>query len=84
MHTMNSMVRSRINMTVQRQGSLRRNGYGLTLSWRLEEKTYKVMGGSGALSIALGVVSLVVGVASGVLLVISGAKLLAGRNKILF
>ena len=50
----------------------------------MEEKTYKVMGGSGALSIALGVVSLVVGEASGVLMVISGAKLLAGRNKILF
>ena len=50
----------------------------------MEEKTYKSMGGSGALSIAVGVVSLVVGVASGVLLIISGAKLLAGRNKILF
>lgn len=50
----------------------------------MEEKTYKTMGGSGALSIALGVVVLVVGVASGVLLVISGAKLLAGRSKILF
>lgn len=50
----------------------------------MEEKTYRTMGGSGALNIAVGVVALVVGVASGVLLIISGAKLLAGRNKILF
>ena len=50
----------------------------------MEERTYKVMGGSGALNIALGVVTMVVGVAGGVLLFISGAKLLAGRNKILF
>ena len=48
----------------------------------MEERTYKVMGGSGALNIAVGVVALVVGVASGVLLLISGAKLLAGRSKI--
>ncbi len=50
----------------------------------MEEKTYKTMGGSGALNIAVGVVVLVVGVASGVLLVISGARLLSGRSKILF
>lgn len=50
----------------------------------MEERTYKTMGGSGALNIAVGVVTLVVGVASGVLLIISGAKLLAGRSKILF
>ena len=50
----------------------------------MEEKTYKTMGGSCALNIAVGVVALVVGIASGVLLIISGAKLLAGRNKILF
>ena len=35
---------------------------------KMEERTYKVMGGSGALNIAVGVVALVVGVASGVLL----------------
>lgn len=51
---------------------------------KMEERIYKVMGGSGALNIAVGVVTLVVGVASGVLLLISGAKLLAGRSKILF
>lgn len=51
---------------------------------RMEEKTYKTMGGAGALNITVGVVALVAGIASGVLLIISGAKLLAGRNKILF
>lgn len=50
----------------------------------MEERIYKLMGGSGVLNIAVRVVVLVVGVASGVLLVISGAKLLAGRSKLLF
>lgn len=50
----------------------------------MEERTYKIMGGAGALNLAFGVVIMVVGIAGGVLLVISGAKLLAGRNKILF
>ena len=50
----------------------------------MEERTYKIMGGSGALNISVGVVVLVVGVASGILLMIGGAKLLAGRSKIIF
>lgn len=50
----------------------------------MEEKTYKTMGGAGALNIAVGTVVLVVGVASGILLLIGGARLLAGRSKILF
>lgn len=50
----------------------------------MEEKTYRTMGGAGAMNIAVGVVSLVLGVTSGILLIIGGAKLLAGRNKILF
>ena len=50
----------------------------------MEERTYKIMGGCGALNIATGVVVLVVGVASGILLMIGGAKLLAGRSKIIF
>lgn len=50
----------------------------------MEEKIYKVMGGSGALNIAVGVVVLVTGITSGILLVIGGAKLLANRNKIMF
>ena len=50
----------------------------------MEEKTWKVMGGSGALNIAVGVTVLVIGIVSGVLLIVSGAKLLARRSKILF
>ena len=50
----------------------------------MEERTYKTMGGAGAMNIAVGVIALVFGVTSGVLLIIGGAKLLAGRNKILF
>lgn len=50
----------------------------------MEEKIYKTMKGSGALSIVVGVVVLAVGAVSGVLLIISGAKLLARKSKILF
>ena len=39
----------------------------------MEEKVYKTMGRSGALSIVVGVVSIVTGVAGGILLIISGA-----------
>ncbi|MCM1047269.1 MAG: hypothetical protein NC433_02455 [Clostridiales bacterium] len=50
----------------------------------MEERTYKTMGGVGAMNIAVGVVILVAGITSGILLIIGGARLLAGRNKILF
>lgn len=50
----------------------------------MEERIYKIMGGSGALNIVIGVVSLVAGITGGVLLIISGAKLLSGKSKILF
>ncbi|MCR5419207.1 MAG: hypothetical protein K6E84_09855 [Lachnospiraceae bacterium] len=50
----------------------------------MEEKTYKIMSGSGAANISIGVVLLVVGICSGVLLIISGAKLLSGKSKIIF
>ncbi|MCR4902573.1 MAG: hypothetical protein K6A23_06925 [Butyrivibrio sp.] len=50
----------------------------------MEEKTYKVMGNTGALNIAFGVIAIVAGTAAGVLLIISGAKLLQNRSKIIF
>ena len=50
----------------------------------MEERTYKVMGRSGALNIAFGVISIVAGTAAGILLIISGAKLLQNRSKIMF
>ena len=47
----------------------------------MEEKTYKLLGGSGALNIAVGAVS---GIASGVLLIVNGARQLAHRGKLIF
>ena len=46
----------------------------------MEEKTYKLLGGSGALNIAVGAVVLV----SGVLLIVNGARQLAHRGKLIF
>lgn len=50
----------------------------------MEEKTYKLMGGSGALNIAVGIVTAVCGIAGGVLLIVNGARLLAHRRKLIF
>lgn len=50
----------------------------------MEEKTYKTMGRSGALSIVIGIISIASGVAGGVLLIISGSRLLSEKSKILF
>ena len=54
--------------------------------WRcgMEEKTYKIMSGSGALNIVLGVITLVTGVTCGILLIVGGARLLAGKSKLIF
>jgi len=65
-------------------GHGRKNRSAKGVGKAMEERTYKIMGGAGALNLAFGVVIMVVGIAGGILLVISGAKLLAGRNKILF
>lgn len=50
----------------------------------MEERTYRLMRGTGAVNIVLGIISVVVGVTSGVLLIVAGSKLLAGKNRILF
>ena len=50
----------------------------------MEEKTFKLMGSTGAINIAFGIISIVAGTATGVMLIISGAKLLSGRKKIIF
>ena len=50
----------------------------------MEEKTYKLLGGSGALNIAVGAVVLVSGIESGVLLIVNGARQLAHRGKLIF
>jgi hypothetical protein len=50
----------------------------------MEEKIYKIMSGSGALNITIGVIVIVTGIVGGVLLIVSGARLLAGKSKIMF
>ena len=50
----------------------------------MNEKAFKIMSGSGATDVVVGVVVLVTGIASGVVLLISGAKLLKGRYHITF
>ena len=49
----------------------------------MEERTYKLMGGVGKMSLAAGIVNIVLGTAVGVVLIINGAKLLGGRKKFL-
>ena len=49
----------------------------------MEERTYKVLGGTGALNITFGVISIVAGLTAGVLLIISGAKLLGSRRNVI-
>jgi hypothetical protein len=50
----------------------------------MEEKIYKIMSGSGALNITIGVIVIVTGIVGGILLIVSGARLLAGKSKIMF
>ncbi len=50
----------------------------------MEERVYKIMGGSGALNIVLGVIMLVTGVTCGILMIVGGARLLAGKSKLTF
>lgn len=49
-----------------------------------EERTYRIMRGTGATNVAVGIISIVVGTAIGILMIISGAKLLTQKGKILF
>lgn len=50
----------------------------------MDEKTFKKMRNSGALSLVVGIVAIVTGVVTGVLLIISGAKLIAHKPENLF
>lgn len=49
----------------------------------MNEKIYKTMGSTGAISLASGIVILVTGLAAGILLIINGARLLKSRSKVL-
>ena len=50
----------------------------------MEEKTYKLMGKTGAFSLTIGIVTIMIGIATGVLLIIGAAKLLGQRSRIMF
>ncbi len=49
----------------------------------MNEKVYKTMGTTGALSLTVGIIVLVCGVVSGILMLVSGARLLNNRKNVL-
>ncbi|MCI7149105.1 hypothetical protein ACTNEF_04105 [Bariatricus sp. HCP28S3_E4] len=50
----------------------------------MTEKAYKVMGYTGAASLAVGIVMIVVGVVTGVVMIISGANLFKAKRGLTF
>ena len=50
----------------------------------MEEKTYKLMGKSGAFNLTVGIIVIISGIATGILLIINAAKLLGQRSRITF
>ncbi len=49
----------------------------------MNEKIYKVMSGTGASSLVMGIVVLVTGVTVGVMMIVNGARLLKKKTEIL-
>jgi len=49
----------------------------------MNEKIYKTLSHSGAMTLTLGIVVLVTGVAAGVLLLVNGARLLGEKAKLM-
>lgn len=50
----------------------------------MEEKTYKMMGASGVLSLVLGIIVCIIGVGVGTAMIVNGGRLLKGKNDIMF
>lgn len=50
----------------------------------MDEKYYRTVKSSGALSLVAGIITITVGVTTGILLIVSGARLLACKSKHLF
>lgn len=50
----------------------------------MNEKIYKLMKGSGAMSITTGIIIMVTGLACGILMIVTGARLLAAKADTLF
>lgn len=50
----------------------------------MDEKYYKTVKSSGALSLVAGIITITVGMTTGILLIVSGAKLLSCKSRHLF
>ncbi|MBF1019135.1 MAG: hypothetical protein HXK90_06655 [Lachnospiraceae bacterium] len=50
----------------------------------MEEKTYKIMSGSGVMNVIMGISAIALGAIAGVMLIYSGVKLLSNRQGITF
>lgn len=50
----------------------------------MEEKTYKLLGKTGAANVVLGIITIVSGIAVGIVTIVNGAKLMKGKKYISF
>lgn len=50
----------------------------------MQEKIYKVMGATGAATLAVGICVLVGGIVSGILLIVNGGRLLKNKGNVTF
>lgn len=50
----------------------------------MQEKTYTLLGRTGAANVVLGIITLVAGIAVGVITIVNGAKLMRGKKYISF
>lgn len=51
--------------------------------FHMDEKLYKTISSTGAVSLVLGICTLVAGITSGILLIVNGARLLKSKKRIL-
>lgn len=50
----------------------------------MQEKIYKVMGTTGAATLAIGICVLAGGIVSGILLIVNGGRLLKNKGNVIF
>lgn len=50
----------------------------------MEERTYTLLGRTGAANVVLGIIAIVAGIAVGVITIVNGAKLMRGKKYISF
>jgi len=51
---------------------------------KMEERTYTLLGRTGAANVVLGIIAITVGIAVGVITIVNGAKLMKGKKYISF